>query len=150
VLLLAPFCPFVADEMWHNLVPGGDSVHLADWPVADTAAVDLALEAEMAAARQIVTLGRAARTEAKIKVRQPLPRALVLCPGTTRSAEASRRIAHELHVKSLEPLQDLEGLLDVSVVPSCRALGPRLGPLMPKVRESLAGAAGAAIRRAFD
>ena len=150
VLLLAPFCPFVADEMWHNLVPGDDSVHLADWPVADTAAVDPALEAEMAAARQIVTLGRAARTEAKIKVRQPLPRALVLCPGTTWSPEVVREIADELNVKSIEPVQDLEGLLDFSVVPNFRALGPRLGPLMPKVRESLAGADGAAIRRAFD
>src|SRR5690606_23219492 len=96
VLLLAPFCPFVADELWHTLVPGGESVHLADWPVADPSAVDPQLDAEMAAARHAVTLGRSARTEAKLKVRQPLPRALVLYPGVTWSSDVVHEIADEL------------------------------------------------------
>ncbi|HZP30578.1 MAG TPA: isoleucine--tRNA ligase, partial [Acidimicrobiia bacterium] len=71
-LLLAPFCPFLADELHANLSRSPESVHLQDWPVADTDAVDAALEAEMEAARRLVTLGRAARTEAGLKVRQPL------------------------------------------------------------------------------
>ncbi|MFA5883891.1 MAG: DUF5915 domain-containing protein [Acidimicrobiia bacterium] len=150
VLLLAPFCPFVADDMWRNLVPGAGSVHLADWPTADDAALDPALEAEMAAARQVVTLGRAARTEAKVKVRQPLPRSLVLFPGVDWSPEVVREIADELNVKRIEPVHDLEGLLDYTVVPNFRALGPRLGPLVPKLRAVLAAADGAAIRRAFE
>jgi len=150
VLLLAPYCPFVADEVWRNLVPGAGSVHLADWPTADIGAVDPALEAEMAAARQVVTLGRSARTEAKVKVRQPLPRALVLFPGVDWSAEVVQEIADELNVKRIEPVQDLEGLLDYTVVPNFRALGPRLGPLVPKLREVLAAGDGAAIRRAFE
>jgi isoleucyl-tRNA synthetase len=104
----------------------------------------------MAAARQVVTLGRAARTEAKVKVRQPLPRALVLFPGVEWSAEVVREIADELNVKSIEPVRDLEGLLDYTVVPNFRTLGPRLGPRMPKVRELLAAADGATIRRAFE
>src|SRR4029078_835341 len=58
-LLLAPFCPFVADELYANLVPEAGSVHLADWPEADLVAIDTELEAEMVAARQVVTLGRA-------------------------------------------------------------------------------------------
>ncbi|GMU78906.1 MAG: isoleucine--tRNA ligase [Acidimicrobiia bacterium] len=147
VLLLAPFCPFVADEIWSNLVAGAGSVHLADWPDADERAVGHALEAEMAAARQVVTLGRAARTEAKVKVRQPLPRALVLVPGVTWTPEVVAEIADELNVKQVETVHDLEGLLDYSVVPNFRRLGPRLGSLVPKVREQLAGADGAAIRR---
>ncbi|MFM8303324.1 MAG: isoleucine--tRNA ligase [Actinomycetota bacterium] len=150
VTLLAPFCPFVADEIWSNLVPGAGSVHLADWPAIDTGATDPALEAEMAAARQVVTLGRAARTEAKVKVRQPLPRALVLVPGATWSSEVLHEIPDELNVKSIEPVQDLEGLLDYTVVPNFRALGPRLGPLVPAVREALAAADGAGVRRAFE
>jgi isoleucyl-tRNA synthetase len=149
VLLLAPFCPFVADEMWANLVPGSESVHLADWPTADAGALDPALESEMAAARQVVTLGRSARTEAKVKVRQPLPRALVLFPGVVWSAEVIHEIADELNVKVVEAVDDLEGLLDYSVVPNFRALGPRLGPRMPKARELLMGTDGATIRRAF-
>ncbi|MEI8002136.1 MAG: isoleucine--tRNA ligase [Actinomycetes bacterium] len=149
-LLLAPFCPFVADEIHRNLVPGSDSVHLADWPVVDESAIDAVLEAHMVVARDVVTLGRAARTEAKLKVRQPLAKAFVLVPGATWSAEIVREIAEELNVKVIEPVHDLEGLLDVAVVPNFRALGPRLGPAMPRVREILLAADGAAVRRAFE
>jgi len=76
-LLLAPFCPFVADEMYRNLTKA-DSVHLADWPAADESVIDTELEEEMRVARDVASLGRAARTESKIKVRQPLPRAIAL------------------------------------------------------------------------
>ncbi len=79
-LLLAPFTPFVADELHRNLLGTDESVHLADWPVADTSARDEALEAEMERARAVVSLGLSARNEAKLKVRQPLRRALVLLP----------------------------------------------------------------------
>src|SRR6202042_3404191 len=91
-LLLAPLCPFVADSMWRQLTDagaggaGGDagaSVPLADWPVADGAIVDPELEAQMALARRLTSLGRAARSEASVKVRQPLKRALVVQPAGT-------------------------------------------------------------------
>ena len=73
--LLAPFCPFVADEMHQVLGMPEASVHLQDWPVADPSLVDADLEAEMALARRLVALGRAARGDARMKVRQPLRRA---------------------------------------------------------------------------
>jgi len=149
VLLLAPFCPFVADEIWANLVPDAGSVHLADWPTADPDAIDPGLEAEMAAARQVVTLGRAARTEARIRVRQPLPRAHVLHPGVTWSAAVIHEIADELNVKTVEAVTDLDGLLEYTVVPNFRALGPRLGARLPAVRSRLAAVDGGEIRRAF-
>src|SRR5678816_728425 len=76
--LLAPYCPFVSDEMYRNLARTNESVHLTDWPADDDTAIDDALEAEMATARTLVSLGRAARADAKLGVRQPLPRAIAL------------------------------------------------------------------------
>ncbi|MFN8035914.1 MAG: isoleucine--tRNA ligase [Acidimicrobiia bacterium] len=149
-LLLAPLCPFVADELYRNLT-AEHSVHLADWPRPDLDAVDPLLAQRMELARRVVTLGRSARTESKLKVRQPLRRALVLVPGgTTFSDEIAAEIAEELNVKLLEPVTDLEGLLDYSVVPNFRALGPRAGPDMPELKSALANLDGAAVRRGLE
>ena len=153
--LLAPFCPFVADEI-HLILQGTDapddtSVHLEDWPVADPALVDTALEAEMAVARRLTALGRAARGDARVKVRQPLPRALVLLPrGESLSDEVAAQVAEELNVKQLEVVSSLEGLIRYSVVPNFRALGPRLGPKMPAVKAALAQADGGAVARELN
>jgi len=149
-LLLAPFCPFVADELYANLVPEAGSVHLADWPEADLVAIDTELEAEMVAARQVVTLGRAARTDAKIRVRQPLPRALVVVPGVEWSDAVRNEIASELNVKDVAVVTDLEGLLDVTVAPNFARLGKRLRNKLPRVKELLAAADGSAVRRALE
>jgi isoleucyl-tRNA synthetase len=149
-LLLAPFCPFVADELYANLAAGAGSVHLADWPEPDLGAVDADLEAEMVAARQVVTLGRAARTDAKIRVRQPLPRALVLVPGVEWSDSVRNEIASELNVKDVAVVTDLEGLLDVTIVPNFARLGRRLRDKLPRVKQLLADADGSAIRRALE
>jgi isoleucyl-tRNA synthetase len=151
--LLAPFCPFVADEVDTILaVPGAPaSVHLTDWPEAEPALVDLALEREMALARRLVALGRAARGDARMKVRQPLARALILVPpGESLSDEVAGQVAEELNVKRLEVVDTLEGLIRWSVVPNFRTLGPRLGPRMPAVKAALASASGADVRRALD
>jgi isoleucyl-tRNA synthetase len=148
--LLAPFCPFTADEIHENLA-GGPSVHLADWPAVDDTAIDLELEREVRRARELVALGRAARAESRIKVRQPLPRALVVLPGTDRlSDDLVAEIRDELNVKQLEVVTDIEGLLDYTVVPNFRTLGPRLGPRMPEAKARLAAADGAEVRRALD
>jgi isoleucyl-tRNA synthetase len=152
-LLLAPITPFLADELHHNLSGERDpeSVHLADWPVPDVAAIDPALEAEVARARVVVSLGLSARTEAKVKVRQPLRRALVLMPdGTPQFSPAvTTDIADALNVKSLEVVADLEGLLDHTVVPNFRALGPRVGPRMPLVKDALAVVDPAAVMQSL-
>ena len=148
--LLAPYCPFIADELYGNLADETDSVHLADWPAVDAAAIDPALEAEMTLARQVVSLGRAARIESKLKVRQPLRRALVLLPGGAElSAPVNAEVADELNVKQLEPIADLEELLRYEIAPNFRALGPRAGHRMPKLKAALAAADGAAVRRAL-
>src|SRR6202034_208217 len=107
-LLLAPMCPFVSDTMWRALAGAGedDSVHLQDWPAVDTALMDPALEAQMALARRLTSLGRAARGEAGVKVRQPLARALVFLPSG--APDILREIvADELNVDEIDAADEL-------------------------------------------
>ena len=146
--LLAPFCPFLADRIWTALT-GGTSVHLADWP-SSRGAIDESGRQAMNAARRLVALGRSARTEAKVKVRQPLRRALLLHPGATIADDVRREIADELNVKALEDVESLAGLMSWTVVPNFRALGPRLGSKVNEVKQGLAVADGSALKRQLD
>jgi isoleucyl-tRNA synthetase len=146
--LLAPFCPFLADEM-HRTLTGSPSVHLTDWPRA-VAAPDTALSAEMDAARRLVGLGRAARTDAGVRTRQPLRRALLLHPEVTLSDEVKAEVAVELNVRALEDVETLSDLMTWTVVPNFRALGPRLGPRVNEVKAALAEADGSEVRRALE
>ena len=149
--LLAPFCPFFADELYRNLAATDTSVHLGDWPGYDEDAIDDALEAEMALARTLVSLGRAARADAKLGVRQPLPRAIaLLAAGEQLRDDVVREIKDELNVKELEVVDSLEGLLSYRVVPNFRTLGPRLGKRAPRVKALLEDVDGGEVRRAFD
>ena len=105
----------------------------------------------MALARRLVALGRAARGEARMKVRQPLRRALLLVPGAGRlSPEVAAQVSEELNVKALEVVESLAGLIRYSVVPNFRALGPRLGPKLPAVKAALASADGAEVSRSLE
>jgi isoleucyl-tRNA synthetase len=149
--LLAPYTPFVADAMHQQLGRTEDSVHLTDWPTVDAGALDPALEAEMTAARAVVSLGLAARNDARIKVRQPLRRAMVLLPeGLTLPDAVVAEVADALNVRTLEAVTTLEGLLDYTVHPNFRTLGPKVGSRMPALKAHLAAADGAAVRRALD
>ncbi|HEV2993734.1 MAG TPA: isoleucine--tRNA ligase [Acidimicrobiia bacterium] len=149
-LLLAPFCPFTADELHRVVTPSEVSVHLDDWPVVDASARDPDLEAGMAVVRRLVTLGLAARNDARLAVRQPLGRALVVLPaGVTLDDTLAAQVAEELNVHQLESLSSLEGLLTYTVAPNFRRLGPRVGRQMPQVQAALAAADGEAVRDAL-
>jgi isoleucyl-tRNA synthetase len=149
--LLAPYCPFISDAMYRNLAQTQDSVHLTDWPAYDEAAIDDTLEAEMTLARTLVSLGRAARADAKVGVRQPLLRAIaLLTAGEIMRDDVVREIRDELNVKQFEVVASLEGLLAYHVVPNFRALGPRLGKLVPRLKQALESVDGSEVRRAFD
>jgi isoleucyl-tRNA synthetase len=105
----------------------------------------------MALARRLVALGRAARGEARMKVRQPLRRALLLVPGAVRlSPEVAAQVSEELNVKALEVVESLAGLIRYSVVPNFRVLGPRLGPKLPALKAALASADGAEVSRSLE
>jgi isoleucyl-tRNA synthetase len=149
--MLAPFCPFVADELFRNLACTDDSVHLGDWPAFDEDVIDDGLEAEMAVARTLVSLGRAARADAKLGVRQPLPRAIALLTADEQLRDdVAQQVKDELNVKQLEVVDSLEGLLSYRVVPNFSALGPRLGKLAPRVKTLLENVDGGEVRHAFD
>jgi isoleucyl-tRNA synthetase len=136
--LLAPFCPFLADRMWCELTDAADddSVHLAEWPTADSDARDPALEAGMALARRLSSLGRAARAEAGVKVRQPLARALVYLPAGSASPPPGI-VEDELNVDAVEVATELGHVLSYELVPNYRVLGPRLGGRVQQLRSAL-------------
>ncbi len=137
--LLAPFCPFLADELYDNLDGALESVHLADWPAPGER--DERLEADMRTARETVRLGLAARGQAKLKVRQPLRAAVVVATG--REREAIERLAtvvrEELNVRELRFVTEADELGQVEVKPNYRSLGPRFGKDMPVVARAVAG-----------
>jgi isoleucyl-tRNA synthetase len=139
--LLAPFCPFVVDEIYDNLDGAEPSIHLCDFPVPSEALRDRELEHAMATARETVRLGLAARGQAKLKVRQPLRAAVVVATGHER--EAIERMAglvrDELNVKELRFVSEADELGQVELKPNYRTLGPRFGKHMPLVVAAVAG-----------
>lgn len=117
--LMAPFTPFVAEEMYQNLVCSVDkeapeSVHLAQWPESDPSQVDRQLMEDVRTLMRVVGLGRAARSKAGIKVRQPLSRVVVRVRSASEGKGLKRlesQILEELNVKALE-LAEGGGALD--------------------------------------
>jgi len=154
--LLAPFVPFVTEVMYQNLVRSVDpqapeSVHHADWPLADEAAIDHGVLEHMALARQIVTLGHSARASRNIKVRQPLASALIhLEPAAELDDEALALVQDELNVKRLEFVGAIEELLIHRILPNNKVLGPRFGRKFPAVRAALAELDVAAARQRLE
>ncbi|HEY2632681.1 MAG TPA: isoleucine--tRNA ligase [Solirubrobacteraceae bacterium] len=139
--LLAPFCPFIADEIYDNLDGALASVHLADFPTADALPVrDRELDDAMAIARETVRLGLGARAQAKIKVRQPLAEAVVVADGRERAAvqQLSEIVREELNVRRVRFVDAAEELGEYEVKANYRTLGPLFGKEMPLAADAIA------------
>jgi isoleucyl-tRNA synthetase len=139
--LLAPFCPFIADEMYDNLDGALPSVHLCDFPTPDSVgARDEPLERALSLARETVRLGLGARGKAKIKIRQPLGEAVVVAEG--REREAIERlvevIREELNVRRVRFVAAAEELGSYEVKANYRTLGPVFGKEMPLAAHAIA------------
>ncbi len=136
--LLAPFTPFIADEIFEGLDGSEPSVHLCDWP--EPGARDLELEESMTVARETVRLGLAARGQAKVKVRQPLHEAVVVAAGRERAAieRLADVVREELNVKELRFVHQADELGSYEVRPNYRTLGPRFGRHMPQAAAAIA------------
>ncbi|MEM9658529.1 MAG: DUF5915 domain-containing protein, partial [Planctomycetota bacterium] len=148
--LIAPFTPFLAESLWRNLAVApfadcdeasiADSVHLADYPTGDHAAIDDDLSERMELVRLISSLGRNARTGAQLKVRQPLSKIILVLVDTTHQDWLENHaavIADEVNVKRLEFSSEPHRYVEHEVLPNFKVLGPRLGKLMPKVKQAL-------------
>jgi len=152
--LVAPFVPFLAETMWQNLAVAGfgggvrKSVHLCDFPTADAKAIDEALSERMSLVREVVSLGRAARMGAKLKVRQPLAKVEVILLDRAHRGwleQHSSLIAEELNVKQVEFTDKAEHYITYTVLPDLKRLGPRLGKQLPEAKQAIAKADAAAL-----
>jgi isoleucyl-tRNA synthetase len=137
--MLAPFCPFISDEIYDNLDGSEPSVHLCDFPT--TSVRDPELELAMSIARETVRLGLAARGQAKLAVRRPLRAAVVVATGSEREAieRMSSIVREELNVKELRFVSEADELGQIELKPNYRTLGPRFGKHMPMVAAAIAG-----------
>jgi len=137
--LLAPLTPFLADEIYGNLDGAEPSVHLCDFPSPVAALRDPELEADMQVARDAVELGRAARAQAGVKVRQPLREAAVVAADRERAAieRFADILLEELNVRELRFVSDAEELGRWELKANYRALGPRFGKRMPEAAAAI-------------
>lgn len=154
--LMAPIIPFLTEQIYQNLVRSVDleapfSVHLHDYPQADPSLIDEQLLQDMALAREIVELGRAARSKSGLKVRQPLQAVLVRLPDpAARLAieQLAAQIQDELNVREVRFVDDLADLVTYTVRGKPQLLGPKYQRQLPEVLEALRRADPASIARA--
>jgi isoleucyl-tRNA synthetase len=143
--LAAPFVPFLAEALYQNLVYRRDatapnSVHLAQFPVANPLHLDAELMQEMQAVMTVVDLGRAARGQSGLKTRQPLTQVLLRCRNPEDQAALLRlsdQIAEELNVKRVEFLEEGAELLHYQLKPNLPVLGRKHGKLIPDIKAAL-------------
>jgi isoleucyl-tRNA synthetase len=138
--LCAPFIPFLAEEIYQNLVvnnvPGApESVHLCDFPVADKSKVDPDVEEQMDALVEAIQLGRACRNTANLKVRQPVRKLYV--KGASFDSAYQELCEDELNVKEVIFTEDARAFTTWKLKPQMRTLGPRFGKLLGKIGAKL-------------
>ena len=152
-LVMAPFTPFITEQVWHDLFTADDrdSVHLQSWPEVEPALISDQLEAHMDTVRRVVELGRAARAESGVKTRQPLGRALVAAPDWAAMEPAlHEQVAAELNVVEVTSLDGVDAdLVDISVKANFRELGKRFGKRTPTVAQAIADADAVALTSAL-
>ena len=146
--LLAPFVPFISEAMWQNLANGqsvttaGDtgSVHHQSYPQPrELTADEVNLLRETEIARRTVNLGHSTRAQSKVKLRQPLARAMIVADEAARESicEHADVISDELNVKEIEFVERESDLVTYKIMPDNRKLGPKFGASFPKVRAAL-------------
>ena len=158
--LAAPFVPFTSEAIWRNLAGAAfsgrapESVHLTDYPSGNVALVDRDLVRRMAVVRDVASLGRAARSAEKLKVRQPLSKVEVIL-ADPRADDAAWLEAHadlvcdELNVKQFEVCGEPDRYITRAVLPDLKKLGPKLGKDLPRARDALARMDAAALLHAL-
>lgn len=156
--LLAPFTPFIADEIYLNLAVGHnpdakESVHLEKYPEVNTALLDDELENEVALAIEIASLGRSARKAKNIRVRQPLREIIVIARDPSdrqRAINQKEVILDELNIKEMRFAEDQAEFVNFKVTPDFSRLGPRLGSKMPAIKKAFETADHQVLRNSLE
>lgn len=132
--LMAPMVPFITEHVWQEMVRNlepeeSESVHLTNFPISDPSRIDERLSKSVRLSRRLVELGRAARAESKVKIRQPLARALVAANGwADMDLEIRSHISDELNVQSLDEIASAGAdLVSISVKANFRTIGAKFG-----------------------
>ncbi len=154
--LMAPFAPFLAENVYQNLVRSRDpdaplSVHMTEWPEGDATKEDNQLLFEIGVVQKVAGLARAARSQSGVRTRQPLSRLLIRAPDDAAAkalADHQDQILEELNVKSIEFIARDAGLVSYRIKPHLPRIGKQYGKLIPKIRQALEAADGAGIAAA--
>ena len=134
--LIAPIVPFVSDEIYTNLT-GEESVHLADYPVYDESKINEHIERRMDLVRDLISLGRNAREEAKIKVRQPISEVIIDGKNQDTISDLVDLIKEELNVKEVTFATNLSDYMNFELKPNFKICGKMFGPHMKEFQEKL-------------
>ena len=151
--LLAPFVPFLAEEVYQNLVRGHDkdaplSVHMTSWPAVPAEWQNDELLHDIGVVQKVVGLARAARGQSGVRTRQPLSRLLIRAPddASLRALESHQdQVLEELNVKSIEFIARDAGLVNYRIKPNLPVLGKQYGKKLPLIRAALAEVDGAEV-----
>ena len=134
--LCAPITPFITEEIYQKLT-NLDSVHLEDFPVENTDLIDANVEERMDLVRDICSLGRFAREEANIKVRQPISSLMLPKSDEIIIGDLLSVIQEELNIKEVIFKNDMSEYLDYIIKPNFKVLGKTLGPKVKQLQEVL-------------
>ena len=134
--LIAPICPYISEEMYRNLT-NEESVHLSNYPVVNEEYINSTIEEKMDKVRDLISLGRNAREDSKIKVRIPL--ATVIIDGKLEDllGDLTNLITEELNVKNLEFTKDLSKYMNLTIKPNFRVAGSMFGKDIKAYQELL-------------
>ena len=154
--LMAPFVPFLSENVYQNLVrsvnpDAPESVHMADWPVADATWKNDELLFDIDVVQKVVGLARAARDQSGVRTRQPLARLLVRAPSDAAAKALDNhqdQILEELNIKGIEFIARDAGLVNYRIKPNLPRIGKQYGKLIPVIRKALEKADGGAIASA--
>lgn len=155
--LIAPVVPFLSEAMYRNLVArqvagAPESVHHLPFPDPDPSLIDETLSAHVAASLKLMSLGRSARKESNLKIRQPLAELVIVPASDVERAAAALFTDHfleELNVKKVSLRDSAADVVRVSVAPVMKTLGPKLGRRAPRAKEIMAGLDPATVESAF-
>ncbi|WP_350344224.1 isoleucine--tRNA ligase [Proteinivorax tanatarense] len=135
--LVAPFVPYISEEVYKNLT-GQTSVHLENYPQVDLNLIDKRVEERMDLVRDLVGLGRSARVQCKIKVRQPIQKMIIDGDHHDLISDLVPLMKEELNVKEVEFTQDVDKFMNYSLKPNFKVAGPKLGPKIKLLGPALA------------